>query len=117
MPPVVLETTFYLKVRVFFPLALSRRKINEFQFFSNLRRDVDVRPCRAAGNLDPVGEGGGGGLRPAAAAVLRDMLVLRLQYKSTSSKGAFREGVMPAWQGYIYHGKVNIGKPQKKFFF
>ena len=43
-----------------------------------LRRDVDVRPGGFPGNLDPVGEGGGGGLGPAAAAVLRDVLVLGL---------------------------------------
>ena len=36
----------------------------------HLRRDVDVGPGGDPRDLDPVGEGGGGGLGPAGPAVL-----------------------------------------------
>ena len=37
----------------------------------NLWSNIDIRPGGFPRNLDPVGEGGGGCLRPARAAVLR----------------------------------------------
>ena len=45
---------------------------------SDLWSDVDIRPGGSPGYLDPVRQGGGGGLGPAAPAVLRDVLVLGL---------------------------------------
>ena len=45
---------------------------------SDLGRDVDIWPGGLPGDLDPVRERGGGGLGPAAPAVLRDVLVLGL---------------------------------------
>ena len=45
---------------------------------ADLGRDVDIWPGGLPGDLDPVRERGGGGLGPAAAAVLRDVLVLGL---------------------------------------
>jgi hypothetical protein len=42
----------------------------------HLRGNVDVGPGSLACDFDTVGEGGRGGLRPAGAAVLGDVLVL-----------------------------------------
>merc|ERR1711911_423917 len=42
-----------------------------------LGRDVDVWPGGLPGDLDPVREGGGGGLGPAASAVLRLSEIIR----------------------------------------
>ena len=53
--------------------------------YSNLWSDVDVRPGRSPGYLDPVRQGGGGGLGPAAPAVLRDVLVLGLSQEVLAS--------------------------------
>merc|ERR1719507_1408169 len=56
------------------PVAAVHRPAGDQNLWSN----VDIRPGGFPRNLDPVGEGGGGCLRPARAAVLRDVLVLSL---------------------------------------
>ena len=76
---------------------------------SNLWRNVDIRPGGFPGDLDPVWEGGGGGLGPAAPAVLGNVLVLGLSQevltsnvspeplrgRGVSSPGTFYQG----WSG------------------
>ena len=57
----------------------------------NLWSNIDIRPGGFPRNLDPVGEGGGGCLRPARAAVLQSQTIISLSHIMFTKKGLKRD--------------------------
>jgi len=60
-----------------------------------LRSDVDIRPLGLPGDLDAVGQGGGGREGPARAAVIGQMLISRLGKRNLSM--FFVNAQFPLW--------------------